>query len=101
MPSTCSTARWTASPLASPREVRAWAQAIDACQAHFEEALDEGRSVPFDDYALESPCEFFAVATECFFQDPHRLARFDATLYELLRQSWKQDPKRRVPVARR
>lgn len=88
-------------PLGSPREVRAWAQAIDECQAHFEEALDEGRSVPFDDYALESPSEFFAVASECFFQDPHRLARFDATLYGLLHQAWKQDPKSRVPVQRR
>ncbi|MEI6241283.1 MAG: M90 family metallopeptidase, partial [Planctomycetia bacterium] len=71
-------------PLGSPRETQAWAAAIDDCQAHFEEALDEGRSVPFDDYAAESPGEFFAVATECFFQDPHRLARFDATLYDLL-----------------
>jgi len=88
-------------PLASPREARTWAAAIDDCQNHFDEALDEGRSVPFDDYAAESPSEFFAVASECFFQDPHRLARFDATLYDLLRQAWRQDPKSRVPVARR
>lgn len=88
-------------PLASPREARAWAHAIDECQLHYEEALDEGRSVPFDDYAAESPSEFFAVASECFFQDPHRLARFDATLYDLLSQAWQQDPKRRVPVQRR
>lgn len=88
-------------PLASPREARAWAQAIDECQLRFDEALDEGRSVPFDDYAAESPSEFFAVTSECFFQDPHRLARFDATLYDLLRQAWKQDPKSRVPVQRR
>ena len=87
-------------PLASPGETRGWAAAIDDCQLHFEEALDEGRSVPFDDYALESPGEFFAVASECFFQDPHRLARFDAPLYGLLRQAWRQDPASRVPFRR-
>jgi Mlc titration factor MtfA (ptsG expression regulator) len=42
--------------------------------------------------------EFFAVASECFFQDPHRLARHDATLYALLQAAWRQDPKRRVPA---
>lgn len=80
---------------------RGWIAAFEHSQDRFEEALDEGRSVPFDDYALESPGEFFAVASECFFQDPHRLARFDAALYDLLRQAWNQDPKIRVPLARR
>jgi Mlc titration factor MtfA (ptsG expression regulator) len=64
------------------------------------EALDEGRSVPFDDDASESDGEFFAVASECFFQDPHRLARFDRTLYGLLALAWRQDPKSRVPAHR-
>jgi Mlc titration factor MtfA (ptsG expression regulator) len=38
------------------------------------------------------------VASECFFQDPHRLLRHDATLYELLAEAYHQDPARRVPV---
>lgn len=76
-----------------------WAGAIDACQDHFREVLDEGRSVPFDEYADTSPAEFLAVATECFFQDPHRLWRFDRTLYMLLAEAWRQDPRRRVPAS--
>jgi len=76
-----------------------WAGAIDACQDHFREVLDEGRSVPFDEYADTSPAEFLAVATECFFQDPHRLWRFDRTLYTLLAEAWRQDPRRRVPAS--
>jgi len=88
-------------PLPTPAARREWIAALDRSQDRFEEALEEGRSLPFDDYALEGPGEFFAVATECFFQDPHRLARFDATLYDLLQQAWRQDPKSRVPVARR
>lgn len=88
-------------PLPAPLARQEWATALDRCQERFEEALDEGRRVPFDDYALESPGEFFAVATECFFQDPRRLARFDAALYELLSAAWRQDPKSRVPLRRR
>ncbi|NBW96537.1 MAG: zinc-dependent peptidase [Planctomycetia bacterium] len=85
-------------PLRSPHDARRWASAVDDCQIRFEEALDEGRSVPFDEYAAESPGEFFAVASECFFQDPHRLFRFDQALYELLLEAWRQDPKSRVPT---
>lgn len=83
-------------PLADDR--REWVAAMDDCRERFEAALDAGRSVPFDEYAAEGAGEFFAVATECFFQDPHRLARGDAALYDLLRVAWRQDPKVRVPL---
>ena len=76
----------------------AWLDGITAAQERFEAALDEGRATAFDDYAAESDVEFFAVASECFFQDPHRLARHDAELYTLMRLAWRQDPKRRAPV---
>ena len=80
------------------RERAAWCDGIAAAQERFEAALDEGRATAFDDYAAESEVEFFAVASECFFQDPHRLARHDAELYALLHTAWRQDPKRRVPT---
>lgn len=87
-------------PLPASRAA-AWAEECAACRARFAAALDEGRATPFDDYADESPAEFFAVASECFFQDPHRLARFDPALAELLTEAWRQDPRGRVrPVAR-
>jgi Mlc titration factor MtfA (ptsG expression regulator) len=54
------------------------------------------RATPLDDYAAESPAEYFAVASEAFFQEPTRLARSDLPLYELLREAWRQDPIRRV-----
>jgi Mlc titration factor MtfA (ptsG expression regulator) len=76
----------------------AWIDGIEACRERFEIALDEGRSTAFDEYAAESAVEFFAVASECFFQDPHRLARHDGELYGLLTRAWRQDPQRRVPA---
>jgi Mlc titration factor MtfA (ptsG expression regulator) len=86
-------------PLPSSRR-GAWVEAIDGCRGRFEEALDEGRSTAFDEYAAESDAEFFAVASECFFQDPHRLVRHDRVLYDLLTEAWRQDPKARVPASR-
>lgn len=85
-------------PLESAAARRDWTQGIVACRERFDEALDEGRFVAFDDYAAEGPGEFFAVASECFFQDPHRLHRYDRDLYALLLEAWRQDPKERVPV---
>jgi Mlc titration factor MtfA (ptsG expression regulator) len=75
-----------------------WIKGIEACRERFEIALDEGRSTAFDEYAAESAVEFFAVASECFFQDPHRLARHDGELYGLLKRAWRQDPQHRVPA---
>ena len=85
-------------PLATAAARRAWTQGITACRERFDEALDEGRFVAFDDYAAEGPGEFFAVSSECFFQDPHRLHRYDRDLYALMAEAWRQDPKQRVPV---
>lgn len=76
---------------------RGWVAEWDACRERFEAALDEGRATAFDDYAAESAAEFFAVASECFFQDPHRLVRHDRRLHELLTEAWCQDPLTRVP----
>ena len=76
-----------------------WEEQFAVCREHYAEVLDEGRAVPFDDYATTSPAEFFAVASECFFQDPHPLWRFDHTLYDVLAMAWRQDPRRRVPVS--
>lgn len=85
-------------PLPSGIDRRDWTARFDACQARFEESLDDGRSTAFDDYAAEGDGEFFAVASECFFQDPHRLLRHDRDLYELLAIAWRQDPRLRVPA---
>ncbi|MFM8985184.1 MAG: zinc-dependent peptidase [Planctomycetia bacterium] len=85
-------------PLPSAAARRAWVAACDACRSRFDEAIDEGRVTAFDDYAAESAAEFFAVASECFFQDPHRLARHDRQLYRLLQEAWRQDPQARVPT---
>jgi Mlc titration factor MtfA (ptsG expression regulator) len=82
-------------PVPGPRGE--WADDVRRCRERFEAALDDGRATAFDDYAAESDGEFFAVASECFFQDPHRLVRHDELLYRRLSEAWRQDPRQRVP----
>lgn len=84
-------------PVGPPRARRQWASSLEACHERFLDALDEGRPTLLDDYAAEGLSEFFAVASEAFFQEPHRTARFDPELYDLLARAWRQDPRRRVP----
>jgi Mlc titration factor MtfA (ptsG expression regulator) len=51
--------------------IRDFQAAFDAMNAR----LDRGKRTPIDDYAAESPDEFFAVASEYHFSDPDRLRR--------------------------
>ena len=60
-------------------------------------ALRDGRSFgPLDPYGGESPGEFFAVATETFFDAPLALESGEPDLFDVLRDFYKQDPAARV-----
>ena len=43
-------------------------------------------------YGATNPGEFFAVATEVFFEAPHELAGQESELYDVLRRFYRQDP---------
>jgi len=61
------------------------------------EALREGTSDdPFlDGYGAVNPAEFFAVATEFFFDRPIDMANHEQDLYHVLREFYRQDPAER------
>ena len=56
------------------------------------------RSIPYeydavlDIYGAQNPTEFFAVATEAFFERPRALKRKHAELYDALMRFFRQDP---------
>jgi len=50
------------------------------------------RGPRIDEYAAESPDEFFAVACECFFEKPHLLLSEYPDVYEQLTLFFKRDP---------
>jgi Mlc titration factor MtfA (ptsG expression regulator) len=79
-------------PIADP-ELRAdWAREMDSAYADHRRRVDRGRPTVLDPYAAEEPSEFFAVATEAFFQQPRRILAALPPLYGILRRYYQQDP---------
>ena len=53
---------------------------------------EHGHKNVLDNYGATNPAEFFAVATECFFEKPIQLRRKHPQLYEELKAYYRQDP---------
>jgi Mlc titration factor MtfA (ptsG expression regulator) len=78
--------------LGSNRQYASWARVLGAEYEALRRASEQGRSSVLDDYGAEDPAEFFAVATEAFFERPVELRAKHAALYEELRAFFRQDP---------
>jgi hypothetical protein len=55
-------------------------------------AVDRKEATLLDQYGASSRVEFFAVATECFFQRPRAIHQQHPELYDVLRKFYRQDP---------
>lgn len=60
----------------------------------------EGRATLLDAYGATNEAEFFAVATECFFEQPGAMKRRHRDLYDTLQSFYRQDPAARMEHAR-
>ena len=74
-------------PLDSTEERRRWAR---ACSEAFE-AHKSGEKHVLDDYATTNEAEFFAVASEVFFEKPKAMAKQLPALYAVLRDFYRLD----------
>ncbi|MEZ6195068.1 MAG: zinc-dependent peptidase [Planctomycetota bacterium] len=72
-----------------------WARVMTAEYAELLDEIERDHRTVMDRYGATNPAEFFAVATETFFEKPRALARRHAELYALLRDFYGQDPARR------
>lgn len=81
-------------PLGNNAAVARW---VEVCTAAFER-VQSGQSV-LRGYAATNPAEFFAVATELFFNRPVDLCTHEPDLYGELRSFYGQDPARRFDAA--
>ncbi len=54
--------------------------------------VEQGRKIVMNSYGATHPAEFFAVATETFFEKPQQLLNKHRFLYELLQNYYKLDP---------
>jgi Mlc titration factor MtfA (ptsG expression regulator) len=71
-----------------------WARVFKVEYDSLVEADRRGEETFLDPYGAESPAEFFAVVTECFFETPVELKRYHTELYEQLKLFYEQDPAR-------
>jgi Mlc titration factor MtfA (ptsG expression regulator) len=79
-------------PLDSSAGLRSWTEVLSGELDALRRAADAGDPTVLDPYGAEDPAEFFAVATEAFFERAVDLARHHPRLYEQLRDFYRQDP---------
>jgi Mlc titration factor MtfA (ptsG expression regulator) len=83
-------------PLPSREARERWIEVFDAEFDRFCRDVDAGRKTFLDPYAAESEAEFFAVASEAFFESPNALQREFPRIFGLFRDFYRQDPARRL-----
>ncbi|MEO8603730.1 MAG: M90 family metallopeptidase [bacterium] len=70
----------------------AWARVLSEEYAQLLDDVAHHRPTVLDGYGATNPAEFFAVATECFFEKPLALQRRHPELYAQLQVFYQQDP---------
>jgi Mlc titration factor MtfA (ptsG expression regulator) len=78
--------------LPDPSMYDAWARICEGEYRALIRNIEQNRPTLIGTYAATSPAEFFAVATEFFFEKPLELKRHHSELYELLKMFYMQDP---------
>jgi Mlc titration factor MtfA (ptsG expression regulator) len=81
--------------LDSAEQYRTWQEVTDAEFERLQRQIRLGRSTVIDSYGATSRAEFFAVASETFFEQPRRLQAELPQLYGILQAYYRQDPARR------
>ena len=80
-----------------PGVLRKLGVAVEGLRGQVQAALD---ALPIDPYAAESAGEFFAVASEAFFETPELLAPAYPDVYAQLALFYRQDPRARLSASR-
>jgi len=70
----------------------AWARMLSTEYDDLRRHIEQGRKTVMDSYGGSNHVEFFAVATECFFEKPRQLLKQHPKLYAELKRFYRQDP---------
>lgn len=84
-------------PLATDEEIARWQRVCERVFLELRAQTELGQPTFLDEYGATSEAEFFAVATEHFFEQPRALQRAEPELYEVLHAFYRQDPAAREP----
>jgi Mlc titration factor MtfA (ptsG expression regulator) len=79
-------------PLHRDMRIAAWSETFLAAFEDHRRNVERGTATALDAYAAEAPEEFFAVATEAFFELPSSLNALYPGVYDQLRRFYRQDP---------
>ena len=69
-----------------------WAEVMTEEYQQLCNDVERGVKTVIDSYGATNPAEFFAVATETFFEKPHQLLKKHPALYEQLQRYYQLDP---------
>ena len=86
-------------PILAPGALRTWGGVLSDEYERLRQDAAQDRRSALDEYGATNKAEFFAVATETFFEKPVQLEREHPELYSQLQQFYRQDPARRAPPA--
>jgi Mlc titration factor MtfA (ptsG expression regulator) len=70
-----------------------WSKVMTAEFLQLCDRIEKGNRTVMDSYGATNPAEFFAVATETFFEKPKQLNQKHEVLYELLQRYYRLDPR--------
>ncbi len=84
--------------LDSSERYESWERVFSEAFERFERMVDADRQTVIDEYGVEGPDEFFAVAAEHFFLTPRELKREFPDLYTELKNYFRQDPSEWLPT---
>lgn len=70
----------------------AWKTVLGEEYERLQDRVEKGRKTIMDAYGATHPAEFFAVASECFFEKPKQLKQHRPELYRELQIFYGQDP---------
>jgi len=84
--------------LGSPERYRSWSETLSRDFALLRRDAYWGQRDVLDPYGATNPAEFFAVATESFFEQPHALAARHPDLYAEFEAYYRVDPRAWLPA---
>jgi len=79
--------------LRRPEHYKEWCSVMEKAYAKLVDASERGKVSLLDHYGATNPAEFFAVATETFFEKPRKMYKRFPDLYEIMEQYYQLDPK--------
>lgn len=79
--------------LGSAHSYRSWAEVLSEEFERLQDSIENDEESLLDEYGATNPAEFFAVATETFFEKPHQMARHHGRLFETLQSYYRVDPR--------